>query len=428
MALQRRTAPGASQAAPRHGTDASSLLIRILAERAIFPVFQPIVDLSTRKIVGVEALARGPAGSALEFPDALFPAAVAADLLMDLDQLCVTRALEAAQVPGPLVPPLVFVNAEPAALPRQSSPELRAAVRNSRHFRIVLEFTERALSSTPAALLRVADEVHGFGNSVALDDVGADPLSLAFMPLLEPEVVKLDMRLLRSPYTPDTAATAATVSAFAERTGATVLAEGVETERDVPNALAMGARWGQGWLFGRPGPLDALIGRPVDRSARLRPPQPGLHRPGGTPFALASARTPIRRGSPRMVGSVIDHVLAQVVGSGPYTVVVCAPNGPGERSSWVPRLAALRPHAAYVGLLSAIPAPATHLVHTELLDGADPLNGETTLVVTGPHLSMVLCMRHSEPVGPADDGVDFVLTQDRELVQCITRIIMRRLK
>src|SRR5512139_3779870 len=47
----------------------------VLARRLVQPVFQPIVELSTRAVVGLEALARGPAGSALEFPDRLFAAA-----------------------------------------------------------------------------------------------------------------------------------------------------------------------------------------------------------------------------------------------------------------------------------------------------------------------------------------------------------------
>lgn len=409
----------------RPAVDAS--VVRIIAERAVFPVFQPIVDLASRKIVGVEGLARGPAGSALEFPDALFPAAMAAGLLMELDQLCVTRAVEAARAAGPIVPALVFVNAEPAALRRPPDPELRAAVRNDRDFRIVLEFTERALALAPAVLLRSADRVHQSGDAVALDDVGTNPLSLAFMPLVEPEVVKLDMHLLRSPYDPGTLATATAVSAFAETTGATVVAEGVETEQDVANALALGARWGQGWLFGRPGPLAAIAGRAVDRAARLRPSQPGLHRPAGTPFALAAARNPVRRGGQRMIDSVVDHVLGQAAASGPHAVVLCAPNGPGQPASWPPRLGALTAHTGWVGLLSESALPAPHAVHADRLAGADPINGETTVAVLGPHRSIALCLRRARAAG-AEPEMDFVLTQDRDIVQVIARMIMHRFR
>lgn len=415
----------ATKAAPPAA--AGSSLRRIVAERAVFPVFQPIVDLRTGRIVGVEALARGPAGSGLELPNVLFPAAIEAGLLMEFDQLCVTRALEEARAAGSVTPALVFVNAEPAALGRPPSRELRAVVQDSRDFRIVLEFTERALSPAPAVLLRSADRVHQSGDAVALDDVGTDPLSLAFMPLVEPEVVKLDMHLLRSPYDPGTVAIAAAVSAFAERSGATVVAEGVETEHDVVNALALGARWGQGWLFGRPGPLDAIAGRPIDRTARLRPSQPGLHRPAGTPFGLAAARNPVRSGDPRLIDALVDHVLSEATVSGPHAVVLCAPNGPRQRSSWLPRLAALRAQVAWVGLLSGVPSPSSPLSHTDLLDSADPINGETTVAVLGPHMSTALCLRRAE-AGRTDEDVDFVLTQDRDIVQVIARMIIQRFR
>jgi EAL domain-containing protein (putative c-di-GMP-specific phosphodiesterase class I) len=48
---------------------------RVLDERAVQPVFQPLIDLDNRHVVGYEALARGPMGSALETPAALFGAA-----------------------------------------------------------------------------------------------------------------------------------------------------------------------------------------------------------------------------------------------------------------------------------------------------------------------------------------------------------------
>lgn len=416
MAQQRRSAMSTSAAAP----PGVSSLPQILAERAVFPLYQPIVDLVSRKIVGVEALARGPAGSALEFPDALFDAARAAGRLGELDQLCCARGLELARDGGPEVPPLVFINAEPAALTAQMTPDLLAVVGSPLPFRIVLEFTERALSDAPATLLDVADRVHAYGNAVALDDIGADPMSLAFLPMVEPEVVKLDMHLLRAPRDPGTQATAMAVSAFAERTGAMVLAEGIETEQDLAHALALGARWGQGWLFGRPGPLAALVGRPVDRSARLRPSQRGLHRPVGTPFALAATRNRVRRAEPRMVDAVADQVLAQAASAGPHTVVLCAPNGPGHPARWLPRIETVAGRAAYVGLVAEHPVSLSG-VHSRLLDSTDPMAGETNLVIVDPRVCVALTIRGT------GDEVDFVLTQDRDLVQCIARMLMHQL-
>src|SRR5262245_58925633 len=115
----------------RAGTDhldaAAALIPQVLRERAIFPLYQPITDLATRTVVGVEALARGPAGSPVEYPDALFAAATRAGLMPVLDKLCFTRALEEAR-DAREVPPLVFINAEPAGLHQPPTPDLLAVV------------------------------------------------------------------------------------------------------------------------------------------------------------------------------------------------------------------------------------------------------------------------------------------------------------
>ena len=96
---------------------------------------------------------------------------------------------------------------------------------------VVLEITERALAARPAELLRTVERVRELGWGVALDDVGADSMSLAFMPLLRPDVVKLDLRLVQERPGPAIAEIMNAVNAYAERTGALVLAEGIETER-----------------------------------------------------------------------------------------------------------------------------------------------------------------------------------------------------
>lgn len=421
MAPQGRTETRVSSG----GVTVDPLLTHILAERAIFPLFQPIVNLATRRIVAVEALARGPVGSALEFPDALFRAAADAQLLPEVDMLCLARALETAGDAGTAVPPLLFVNAEPAGFARPMTPDLLAALDLDREYRIVVEVTERALSAAPASLLHVAEAIHRYGNAVALDDVGADPISLAFMPLVEPEVVKLDMHLVRRPHDPGSLATTTVVSSFAERTGATVVAEGIETEVDLASALALGARWGQGWLFGRPGPLDAIIGRSIERGARLRPPQRELHRPTGTPFGLLAARNAVRPADERMIDAIVGQVLAQASNSGPHGVVLCAPNGPHWTAQWVRRLADVSPRVAFVGVLSARVLREYGEFQVAGLDHDDPIVGESAMAVLGPHTSVALCLRVAGNGNP--DAIEFVLTHDRDLVQSVSRMIMQRL-
>ena len=403
--------------------DLAGLIPQMLARRAIYPLYQPIVDLATRTLVGVEALARGPAGSPVEFPDALFSAAVRAGLMPQLDQLCAARSVEIARDAGEIVPPLLFINAEPAALNHPLTPDLVAAISSPRSFRLVLEFTERALATHPAALLDVAYGVHRGSGALALDDVGAEPLSLAFLPLIEPEVVKLDMHLLRAPHAAATIDTATTVCAYAERTGAMVLAEGIETEDDLVTAQGLGARWGQGWLFGRPGPLSALAGRPVHPYARLRTARPDLHLPTGTPFGLASIRHFGRSGGQQTVDGLTGHLMSLAAHAGPHAVVLGAFPDPAVGEGWLPGLTALADTAAFVGIVGPSLAGADPRgVRVATAPAAGPAGTETVLAVVGPHATAALCARP----GPGD-SLEFVLTHDPDLVHAVARLLFRRL-
>ncbi|OJF13002.1 EAL domain-containing protein [Couchioplanes caeruleus] len=400
--------------------EAAALIPKVLAERAIFPLYQPIVDLSTRSIVGVEALARGPAGSLVEYPDVLFGAADRAGLMPLLDQLCFGRAVELARAAGDVTPPLVFINAEPAVLDNAMTPELVAELGAERSFRIVMELTERALAAVPAGLLHIAGVVHHGGGALALDDVGADPLSMAFLPLLEPEVVKLDMHLLRDPYAPYTIETTAMAGAYADRTGAVVLAEGIETEADLAIAQALGARWGQGWLFAKPGPLSAIADWPVHHSARLRPSRPDLHEPAGTPFSIAAARHHSRTGDQPLLDGLTEYLWTQATGTGSYAVVLGAYADPATGHVWLPRLATAAETASFVGVVGpalpgSVPPSVRHA--TTPADGPEPT--ETVLAVIGPHCAVALCIR--------PDAGDFVLTRDPDLVHAIGRMLLRRL-
>src|SRR5918997_5912954 len=110
------------------------------------------------------------------------------------------------------------------------------------------------------------------GCAIAVDDVGADRRSLAFMPFLRPEIIKLDLSLTQARPTPQIASVVHAVNAEAERTGALVLAEGIESDHHLMRARALGARYGQGWRFGRPGPLPADVAASGPTDADPPPP------------------------------------------------------------------------------------------------------------------------------------------------------------
>lgn len=193
----------------------------ILDRRLVTTVFQPLVDIASGRVAGYEALSRGPAGSRYESPALLFATARAAGRDGELDWICRATAYRSALDAG-LGPELtLFVNMEPRAWRVPCPADLVPVVERARHrLRVVTEMTERAIAEDPSALLEATANCRSAGWGVALDDVGADPMSLALMPFVHPDVVKLDMQLLRRPDDPHTARVVAAVSAYAESSGA----------------------------------------------------------------------------------------------------------------------------------------------------------------------------------------------------------------
>src|ERR1700742_3774801 len=168
----------------------------VTAERTVRSVYQPIVDLDSGAVAGWEALARGPVDSPLERPDRLFAAAEQAGRLTQLDWECRVSAVRGALDAGIGPRRALFINVEPRALGTPAPDHLASDwQRAADELDVVVEITERSLTERPADLLAAIETMRARGWRIALDDVGADARSLALMPLLRPDVIKLDLRL-----------------------------------------------------------------------------------------------------------------------------------------------------------------------------------------------------------------------------------------
>lgn len=223
-------------------------------------VFQPIVDSRTGLVVAHEALTRWPA-----FPDTspeqIFDIARTMGMAEELDRRCIASAVAAAAqfTPADHPPRTLFVNIEADAMSSENSStsarRLSELLRSGgSQIRPVAEFAERSLLTDLARLLRSADRLRRDGIIIALDDVGADPDSMVVLPLLAPEVIKLDRSLLDDDLPGDKLATLLAVLAYASRFDVALIAEGIETERQKDKAIAWGAAYGQGFHLGRPAP------------------------------------------------------------------------------------------------------------------------------------------------------------------------------
>lgn len=301
-------------------TDATFLELLECAD--IDTAFQPIVELASGTVIGHEALVRGPAGSALERPDRLFAAAREQDRVRELDLLCLTTAIQRAISDGLRGPHWLFLNAEPDTL-ASSSPQLKKAYARaaSADLPLVMEVTERAVMADPAGLLRSLDQIRESGGRVAMDDVGADHGSLALLSLIRPDVIKLDLHLVQQQPSHMIARIVHAVNAEADRTGAAVLAEGIETEEHLVTALALGATMGQGWHFGRPGPLSL---RPEDLGACGRSPVERLARDRRSPYELCASHRDPRIGRKDLLIEMSKYLEQEAMGLGRLGVLLGA--------------------------------------------------------------------------------------------------------
>lgn len=273
-----------------------------LPEQGIRTVFQPIVDLRSGAVVGFEALSRGPEGSGLEDPLVLLAAAKSAGRIGEIDWVCRALAVAAAlrsRLPGQLT---WFINVEPDALTTPCPPYLYPVFRRaSTRLRIILEITERYDESHIPALTELAAIARRNGWGIALDDVGADESAFRLLPLLAPDVVKLDASLL-DPQESRKVATVQLVLDQFRRDGHRphLLAEGIETREQAERARhTLRATLGQGFSFGWPEPLPDTMpssGTPVDIAKA--DPQGLLSTPAGSgvlPWAGRLGHVPQRK-------------------------------------------------------------------------------------------------------------------------------------
>ncbi len=364
-------------------------------------VFQPIVDLDASEVVGYEALARGPVGSPLEAPNELFAAARMAGCLAELDAACRAAAFRAAIDSERLAPLTLFVNVEPEILDGAPLGDLlRIAGSAPRDLRVVFEVTERAIAARPAELLRTVERIRAHGWAVALDDVGADSRSLAFMALLRPEVVKLDLRLIQNRPSQEIASVMHAVNAYTESSGALLLAEGIESEAHLASARGLGARFGQGWLFGRPG--EALSPLPTGDARLPRVPvELSVER---SPFNCLAPGTPLRHADKRLLIELSKKLEQEALAHGAMAIITSAFQ---EARHFTPRTAEryarLAEHTAFVCALGeGLPPEPIPGVRGARLAAGDLVTGEWDVIVLAPHFAAALLARDL-----GDDGPDF---------------------
>jgi EAL domain-containing protein (putative c-di-GMP-specific phosphodiesterase class I) len=219
-------------------------------------VYQPIVCWSKRTTFGFEALVRSTE-PALPHPSALFDAAERLERTSDLGRSIRRR------IPGPVAsaPPEahLFVNLHPKDLVDDDlfSPQSPLAMHASR---VVLEITERASLHGVGDLHARIAQLRKMGFRIAIDDIGAGYAGLTSFAMLEPEVVKVDMALVRDIHrSPMKKKLVHSMASLCRDLSIQLIAEGVETVEERDTLVDLGCDLFQGYLFAKPGPAFPTV-------------------------------------------------------------------------------------------------------------------------------------------------------------------------
>lgn len=228
-----------------------SRIASALQASAFGSVYQPIFDAAGEQLLGFEALTRFSAAP-FRTPDTWFNEAAEVGMAAELE----AAALEKALALLPHLPPRtrLALNVSPGTM---VSGVLGELLRDSPLECITLEVTEHIEVIDYTSLRRTVDPLRSHGLRLAVDDAGAGYSSFRHILRLEPDLIKLDMALVRDIDLDRTRRSlASALVRFAHETGSGVVAEGVETEAELIALRELDVDAVQGYLLGRPLPLE----------------------------------------------------------------------------------------------------------------------------------------------------------------------------
>lgn len=226
------------------------------ALETLWLAFQPIVRASDHSLFGYEALLRC-GEPAMPHPGAVLDAAERLGRLDHLGRR--VRSIAASKIADAEPGSAIFVNLDSHDLLDETLYSPRSPLSALAH-RVVLEVTERAsLDAVPDAKGKIA-ELRRMGFRIAIDDLGAGYSGLTSFLSLEPELVKLDMSLVRDlDKSANKEKLVRSMTALCKDLGMTVVAEGVESIEERDLLVELGCDLLQGYLLGRPGrPFPAV--------------------------------------------------------------------------------------------------------------------------------------------------------------------------
>ena len=291
-------------------TEQLSALSSILAHRDLHSLFQPILSLSDRRILGYEALTRGPSNSPLHSPISLFAVARQAGRLSELElaaRECACRRFSEQKLEGKL-----FLNVSPESLLEPAHPPGRTLELLNAYgispSQVVIELTEQTPTEDFELLYTALHHYRDMGFSIAMDDLGAGYSSLRLWSELRPDYVKIDRHFIDGIHQDAVKREfVGSMLQMARASRAIVIAEGIELPEELAVLIDMGVDLVQGYLLCRPQehpPRDARALLP-----KLDPTAPALNEDACDLSALLNEQPAVNQSTP--TAAVLEYFRKQ---------------------------------------------------------------------------------------------------------------------
>ncbi|MES2013649.1 MAG: GGDEF domain-containing protein [Pseudomonadota bacterium] len=239
-----------------HSSEALSLHLHDIVESCLLTaVFQPIVDLSQGKVAGFEGLIRGPAVSVLHSPIELFQVARDCGMVADVEYLARRVVLESFAKQA--LPGKIFLNVSPDILmqPTARTGETLKYLEalGLKPNQVIIELTENAQTLDYKQLRDATQYYRGMGFEIAIDDLGEGFSGLRLWSEIRPNYVKIDKHFIQNIHMdPVKLQFARSIQEIASKSGARVIAEGIETQAELMAVRDLGIAYGQGYHIARP--------------------------------------------------------------------------------------------------------------------------------------------------------------------------------
>jgi diguanylate cyclase (GGDEF)-like protein len=223
--------------------------------------YQPVVDIVSRRVVSVEALARWDHPTRGQIPPTEFiPVAEQTGLIVELGNWIMLRACrDATQMPADIK---VAINLSPVQFAKSNIVEWASFALADSGLpaeRLEFEITEGVLLEDTERNLNSLRELKAMDISIALDDFGVGYSSLAYLTKFPFDKVKIDKSFIDALDRTETSAVISSIVELANSLNLAILAEGIETEEQRKRVRSLGIKFGQGFLFAEPVPLDRLV-------------------------------------------------------------------------------------------------------------------------------------------------------------------------